>query len=302
MPAKRRSTTSTRRSSASSRETPNFFDRLEWRTIGPFRGGRVAAVAGDPRERNTFYFGSTGGGVWKTTDGGAVLGERDRRVLQARVGRRDRRRAVGSERHLRRDGREPHPRQRLARRRRLQVDRRGRTWRHIGLADTRHIGKVRVHPTNPDIVYVAALGHAHGPNPERGVYRSKDGGKTWEQVLYRSERAGAVDLVDRSEQPAHHLRRRSGRRSAARTGSDRSGGPGSGLLRSTDGGDTWRDHRATRAARRAARQDRRVARRPRGRGRVYAIVEAEDGGVFRSDDFGETWERGSEARNLRQRA
>src|SRR5438132_703956 len=181
MPAKRRTSTTARRTSASSREIPNFFDRLEWRNAGPYRGGRVAAVAGDPRDRNTFYFGSTGGGVWKTMDGGQywenttdrffkrasvgaiAVAQADPNVIYVGMGESCIRGNVSHGDGVYRS-----------------TDA-GQTWTHLGLEDTRNIGKVRVHPEDPDTVYVAALGHAHGPNTSRGVFRSRDGGETWER-------------------------------------------------------------------------------------------------------------------------
>src|SRR5437660_2333445 len=177
MPAKRRTSTTARRTSASSREIPNFFDRLEWRNAGPYRGGRVAAVAGDPRDRNTFYFGSTGGGVWKTMDGGqywenttdrvfkrasvgAIAGaQADPNVIDGGMGESCIRGNVSHGDGVYRS-----------------TDA-GQTWTHLGLEDTRNIGKVRVHPEDPDTVYVAALGHAHGPNTLRGLVRPPDGRK-----------------------------------------------------------------------------------------------------------------------------
>src|SRR5438132_1026517 len=174
---------------------PGLLKSLEWRLIGPFRGGRVVAVAGDPSNPQVFYFGSTGGGVWKTSDGGIIwenvsdgfferasvgaiaVAASDANVIYVGMGETCIRGNVshGDGVYKSTDG--------------------GKTWMHLGLEDTRHIAKVRVHPQNPDLVYVAALGHAHGPNPERGVYRSRDGGKSWDQVLFRSEKAGAIDLA-----------------------------------------------------------------------------------------------------------
>src|SRR5579885_975812 len=172
---------------------PALLRSLEWRLIGPYRGGRVVAVAGDPAHPQVFYFGSTGGGVWKTTDGGRywenvsdgffkrasvgaiAVAESDPNVIYVGMGEATIR---GNVSHG--DGV-------------YKSTDRGRTWMHMGLAETRHIAKVRVHPHDPDLVYVAALGHAHGPNAERGIYRSRDGGQTWEQVLFRSEKAGAID-------------------------------------------------------------------------------------------------------------
>src|SRR5262245_59072530 len=167
---------------------------LTWRCIGPFRGGRVVAVAGDPLHPMTFYFGACAGGVWKTTDGGTywqnvsdgflqtaavgaiAVADSDPNVIYVGMGETAIRGDVshGDGVYKSTDG--------------------GKTWAHLGLADTRYIGRVRIHPQNPDLVYVAALGHAFGPNQERGVFRSPDGGKTWEQVLFRSAKAGAIDL------------------------------------------------------------------------------------------------------------
>ncbi len=167
---------------------------LEWRLIGPHRGGRVVAVAGDVSNSRTFYFGACAGGVWKTVDGGltwrnvsdgyfgtAAVGAisvsaSDPNVIYAGMGETSIRNQVshGDGVYKSTDG--------------------GKTWTNVGLRDTRHIGKIQIHPTNPDLVYVAALGHAFGPNEERGVFRSSDGGKTWEKVLYKSPRAGSHDV------------------------------------------------------------------------------------------------------------
>jgi len=175
----------------------------------------------------------------------------------------------------------------------------GRTWMHCGLAETRNIGKIRIHPTNPDLVYVAALGHAHGPNQERGVYRSVDGGKTWAQLLSRGEAAGAVDLSIDATNPriiyaafwegvhrAHELV---------------SGGPGSGIFRSFDGGDTWEDLSEKPGIPDGPLGRIGISASPARAGRVWAIVEARAGAVLRSDDWGETWERANEGGEVRQR-
>src|SRR5213080_1706360 len=174
---------------------PTLLHSLEWRLIGPFRGGRVVAVAGDPVHSHVFYFGSTGGGVWKTTDGGLIwqnvsdgffkrasvgaiaVSDSDPNVVYVGLGETTIRGNVshGDGVYKSTDG--------------------GRTWTHLALENTRNIAKVRIHPQNPDLVYVAAFGHAHGPNPQRGVYRSQNGGKTWEQILFRSDKAGAIDLA-----------------------------------------------------------------------------------------------------------
>ncbi|MBA3805696.1 MAG: glycosyl hydrolase, partial [Acidobacteria bacterium] len=173
----------------------SFFKGLEWRSIGPYRGGRVTAVAGVTTQPFVYYFGSVGGGVWKTTDagsnwmpisdgafgtgsvGGIGICESDPNVIYDGMGESPIRGNVshGDGVYKSTDA--------------------GKTWKRVGLEDTRQIGRVRVHPRNPDIVYVAAIGHIFGPNEQRGVFRSKDGGKTWEKILYRNDRTGAIDLV-----------------------------------------------------------------------------------------------------------
>ena len=188
-----------RRTSPSQITSPAYdtslYNALEWREIGPFRGGRVTAVAGHAAEPLTFYFGGTGGGVWKTTDGGLTwvpISDKDFRagsigaievapsdpnVIYVGTGESPIRGNVspGNGMYKSTDA--------------------GKTWTHIGLANAGQIGAIRVHPTNADVVYVAVLGHAFGPNPERGLFRSKDGGRTWDKILFRSDSAGAVDLA-----------------------------------------------------------------------------------------------------------
>jgi photosystem II stability/assembly factor-like uncharacterized protein len=298
MPVRRRARAA--RASGSRSIIPNFLDKLEWRNAGPFRGGRVGAVAGDPRDRNTFYFGSTGGGVWKTGDGGLywenvsdgffkrasvgaiAVSRSDPNVVYVGMGESCIRGNVSHGDGVYRS-----------------TDA-GKTWTHLGLEKTRNIGKLRVHPEDPDTVYVAALGHAHGSNPERGVYRSRDGGKTWKRVLYRGERAGAIDI---SMDPKNPRNLYATIWEAVRRPHELvSGGPGSGIFRSTDGGDTWSDISHARGLPKRTLGKIGIAASPAKSGRVFAIVEAEDGAVFRSDDGGESWERGSEDRNLRQRA
>ena len=279
---------------------PSLLNAMQWRLIGPFRGGRVVAVAGDPTHSQVFYFGSTGGGVWKTTDGGVIwenvsdgffkrasvgalaVCPSDPNVIYAGMGEATIRGNVshGDGVYKSTDA--------------------GKTWTNVGLAETRNIGKVRVHPQNPDIVYVAALGHAHGPNPERGVYRSKDGGASWERVLFRSDKAGAIDLAMDPNNPrvlyASLWEAHRGPYELV------SGGEGSGLFRSTDGGDTWKEISRNKGLPEGVLGKIGVAVSPARTDRVWALVEAENGAVFRSDDGGETWEKLSEDRNLRQRA
>ena len=279
---------------------PALIKSLQWRLVGPFRGGRCVAVAGHPTQPQTFYMGTTGGGVWKTTDGalswqnisdgffkrasvGALaISQSDPNVLYVGMGESTIRGNVshGDGVYKSVDG--------------------GETWTHCGLAETRNIGEVKIHPTSPDLVYVAALGHAHGPNTERGVYRSKDGGQTWEQVLKRDENAGAVDLsLDPHNPRVIYVSLWEARRGAHYMVS---GGPGSGLFKSTDGGDTWTELTRNEGMPEGTISKIGIAVSPAQRGRVWAQIEAEEGGLFRSDDAGKTWERLCEDRNLRQRA
>ena len=270
-----------------------------WRCIGPHRGGRSVAVAGDPSDSMTFYFGACAGGVWKTTSGGRywqnisdgyfgtasvgalAVAESDPNVLYVGTGESCIRNNVshGDGVYKSTDA--------------------GRTWQNVGLRDTRHIGKIRIHPRNPDVVYVAALGHAFGPNAERGVFRSKDGGKTWEHVLYKSERAGSHDIsldptnprvlyaaIWQAQRYPHTLV---------------NGGPDSGLWKSTDGGDTWTDITRRPGLPRGVLGKVGVAISPANPERIWALIEAEDGALFRSDDAGETWQRVSEQSSLRTR-
>jgi photosystem II stability/assembly factor-like uncharacterized protein len=279
---------------------PALLKSLEWRLIGPFRGGRVVAVAGDPSDAEVFYFGSTGGGVWKTNDGGLywenisdgffkrasvgsiAVAASDPNVIYVGMGEATIR---GNVSHG--DGV-------------YKSTDRGKTWEHLGLENTRHIGKVQVHPHNPDLVYVAALGHAHGPNAERGVYRSQDGGKTWEQVLFRSDKAGAIDLAMDPNNP--RILFASFWETLRLPHTLISGGEDSGLFKSSDGGDTWTEITSNPGLPKGLLGKIGVAISPAKEGRVWAIVEAEDGALFRSDDGGESWQRLSEERGLRQRA
>src|SRR5919198_3101658 len=211
----------------------DVLNALEWRMIGPFRGGRVGAVTGDWSDPRVHYFGSTGGGVWKTTDGGVywenvsdgffkrasvgaiAVAQADPNVLYVGMGESCIRGNVSHGDGVYRS-----------------TDA-GQTWTHLGLERTRNIGRVRVHPEDPDTVYVAALGHAHGPNPQRGVFRSTDGGKTWDHVLFRSLDAGASDLSMDPFNPRvlYAAFWETRRYPWALT----SGGPGSGLWKSIDG-------------------------------------------------------------------
>lgn len=277
-----------------------LFSSLEWRCIGPHRGGRVVAVAGHPTEPGTFFFGGCAGGVWKTTNGGShwenitdgffkvsavgalAVSDSDPNVIYAGTGETAIRSNVshGDGVYKSTDG--------------------GRTWANVGLGATRHIGDVVVHPTNPDLVYVAALGHAWGPNPDRGVYRSKDGGKTWEQILFKSDRAGCHDIaMDTSNPRVLYAAIWQGQRYPHAASS---GGEDSGIWRSLDGGDTWTEITRNPGLPEGVIGKIGVAASPAQPGRVWALVEATEGGpLFRSDDYGAKWERVSDNMDLSRR-
>ena len=274
---------------------------LKWRCIGPSRGGRVVAVAGDPAEPMVFYFGACAGGVWKTIDGGVywrcvtdgflgtatvgalAVARSDRNVVYAGTGETTIRLDVsyGDGVYKSSDA--------------------GRTWSHAGLRETKHIGRICVHPQNADIVYVAALGDIFGPSDERGVYRSRDGGATWEQVLARGAEAGAIDLSMDPGNPrilfaAFWQTRRN-------FWNISSGGPGSGLFRSTDGGDTWEEISRNPGLPDGMLGKIGVAVSPARTGRVWALVEALGAktGLYRSDDYGARWVQVSSNRDLMHR-
>ena len=279
--------------------SPTLLGSLKWRCIGPHRGGRVVAAAGDPSNAMVFYFGAVGGGVWKTSDGGTywenvsddffntaavgaiAVAESDPNVVYAGMGESCIRGNVthGDGVYRSTDA--------------------GNTWSHLGLKDTRHIARIRVHPADPDVVYVAALGHAFGPNEERGVFRSKDGGANWEKILFTGENAGAIDLSIDPNNPRIMFAAMWQARREPHTFT--SGGPESGLHRSTDGGDTWTDISGNKGMPDGIKGRIGVAVSPARSGRVWAIVEAEERGLYRSDDGGESWERVSDDGNLMQR-
>ncbi|MYC29526.1 MAG: glycosyl hydrolase [Chloroflexi bacterium] len=272
---------------------------VRWRCIGPPRGGRVVAVAGDPVNPMVFYFGACAGGVWKTNDGGTywdnvsdgyfntasvgaiAVAPSDPNVIYAGMGESTIRGDVtyGDGVYRSTDA--------------------GQTWTNVGLSDTRHIARVRVHPDNPDLVYVAALGHAYGPNEDRGIFRSKDGGKNWERVLFRSENAGAVDLsLDPSNPRILYAAIWQTRRTPW---SLISGGEESGIFKSVDGGDTWTETTDNPGLPGGLKGRIGVAVSPARPGRVWATIEAEDCGVYRSDNGGDSWELVSDNRDLQGR-
>ena len=273
---------------------------LRWRSIGPARGGRSQAVGGSTKRPLEYYFGATGGGVWKTTDGGVnwrpvsdrffksssvgaiAVSESNPDVVYVGMGETQLRGNI-----IQGDGV-------------YKTTDAGRTWTHIGLEKTRAIGRVRVHPTNPDIVYVAALGEPYGPTPDRGVFKSTDGGKTWDRILFRDEKTGAVDLVIDPKSPDTLY---AGLWEVFRTPhSLSSGGPGSGLFKTTDGGKTWTELTRNAGLPKPVWGKIGVSVSGADSNRVYALIEAQDGGLFLSDDAGATWKLANDNRNIRQRA
>jgi photosystem II stability/assembly factor-like uncharacterized protein len=276
-----------------------FYHALEWRNIGPFRGGRSATVTGVPGKPNLFYFGSTGGGVWRTTDGGnswenisdgffggsigaVAVSEWDNNVIYVGGGEKTVRGNVSSGSGMWKS-----------------VDA-GKTWTSAGLKESRHIPRIRIHPKNPDVVYAAVLGDLFKSSTERGVYRSLDGGKTWKRVLFANADAGAIDLCFDPNNPrvlyaaTWRIRRT--------PYSLESGGDGSALWKSTDGGDTWTNISANDGLPGGLWGIVGVSVSPVNSDRVYAIIENDKGGVYRSDDAGKTWRKMNDDRNLRQRA
>ena len=276
-----------------------FFNNFEWRNIGPNRGGRSLSSMGSPGRPNEYYFGATGGGLWKTTDGGNTwFPVTDGKITSSSIG------AVavaetnpdivyigGGETQLRgsitqgdgvyrsTDG--------------------GETWRHVGLRETQAIARIRIHPTDPDIVYVAALGHPYGDNEQRGIFRSKDGGNSWEKILYKSPKAGGVDIsIDRTNPKVIYASLWQVYRRAWKMWG---GGPFSGIYKSTDGGDTWTELTKNPGMPEGPIGKIGMAVSPADANRVWAIVEASEGGVFRSDDGGKSWERTNDDRKIRQR-
>jgi photosystem II stability/assembly factor-like uncharacterized protein len=277
---------------------PVLFQELRWRNIGPFRAGRVVAVAGVPGEREHFYFGSVNGGVWETRDAGRTwapifdaqpigtigalaLAASDPRVLYVGTGEADMRSDIAQGNGVYRSGDG------------------GRTWVHVGLKDTQQIGRILVHPRDANLVYVAALGHPYGPNPERGVFRSRDGGHSWERVLFRDADTGAIDLAFEPGDPRVIYASLWQTRRPPWSVYPPSSGSGSGLFRSTDGGDTW--SRIDGNGMPSVHGRIGVAVAPTEPTRVYAMVDAEEGGLYRSDDRGAHWTRASSDDRIWQR-
>ena len=276
-----------RQISAQAGPDPGLYAGLRWRMLGPFRGGRVNAVAGVPGQPATFYFGSVGGGVWKTTNAGRTwtpvfdgqpvasigaiaVAPSSPGVVYVGTGEADMRSQIsyGNGMYKSTDA--------------------GRTWTHLGLEGTRQIGRVAVDPRNANIVFVAALGHVYGPNADRGVYRSRDGGATWQKVLFKDENVGAADLAIDPQNPGVVYASLWNTRRPPWSIYPPSYGPGSGVHKSVDGGTTWKALTGlpTEGLGRVG-----LAIAPTRPSRVYAIVDAKEGGLYRSDDGGATWSR-----------
>jgi len=276
------------------------FGALRWRSVGPARGGRSIAVAGSAARPLEYYMGATGGGLWKTTDGGTTwkpvtdgligyssvgavaVAASNPDIVYIGTGESDIRGNIiqGGGAYKSTDG--------------------GKTWTHIGLTETQVIAKIRVHPTNPDLVYVAAFGHHAAPNPERGVFRSKDGGKTWEKILFRDDKTGGNELIidPNNPQVIYAALWQASRNSWEMS----SGGPGSGIFKSTDGGDHWTEISRNPGLPKSTLGKIGLSVSGSDSNRVYAQIEADDGGFFLSDDAGATWTKASDRRDLRQRA
>jgi photosystem II stability/assembly factor-like uncharacterized protein len=278
----------------------SFFKGLRWRSIGPNRGGRSIASTGVAGRPNEYYFGAVGGGLWKTTDGGQTWNPvTDGQLHSSSVG------AVAVS--------ESNPDvvyigmgEACLRGNIMQGDGvykstdAGKTWAHIGLENTQIISRIRINPTNPDVVYVAALGHPSAPNDDRGVFKTEDGGKTWKKILFRDGKTGAIDLtVDRNNPKVLYAAMWEAYRVSWQASS---GGPGSGLFKSVDGGENWTELTRNPGMPKGIIGRIGVAVAGTDSSRVYALVEADEGGVFRSDDGGKTWNKSNEDRKLRQRA
>jgi photosystem II stability/assembly factor-like uncharacterized protein len=272
-----------------------LYSGLRWRSIGPFRAGRVNAVSGVVGQPETFYFGSVGGGVWKTTNAGRTwtplfdsassasigaigVATSNPDVVYVGTGEADMRDSIqfGDGVYKSTDA--------------------GQTWRHIGLENTRQIGRIIVDPKNPNIVFVAALGHAYGSNPDRGVYRSRDGGATWQKVLFKNDDVGAIDLnFDPANSQIVYAALWNVRRPPWFIYAP-ANGPGGGIFKSIDGGSTWKEIDEGIPLEGRGRIG--VSASPANHNRIYAAVDAKDGGIFRSDDAGATWMRLSSDKRL----
>ncbi len=277
-----------------------LYSSLDYRLIGPFRGGRSATVTGVPGEPNLFYFGATGGGVWRTTDGGrswenisdgyfggsigaVSVAQSDRNVIYVGGGEKTVRGNVSSGYGI------------------WKTEDAGKTWKSLGLDKSRHVSRIRIHPTDHNIVYAAVMGNLYKPTTERGVYKSTDGGQSWKKVLYANDMAGAVDLIVDPNNP--RILYASTWRVQRTPYSLSSGGEGSALWKSTDSGETWTEISKNEGFPSDTLGIIGVTVSPKNSNRVWSIVENKDkGGLYRSEDGGKTWALVNSDRSLRQRA
>jgi photosystem II stability/assembly factor-like uncharacterized protein len=277
-----------------------LYSSLDYRLVGPFRGGRSAAVTGVPGEPNLFYFGATGGGVWKTLDGGRTwenisdgyfggsigaveVAKSDPNVIYVGGGEKTLRGNVSSGYGI------------------WKTENAGKTWVSAGLKNSRHVPRIRVHPTDYNTVYAAVLGNIYKPTTERGIYKSTDGGQNWKQVLFVNDQAGAVDLTFDPNNP--RILYASTWRAQRTPYSLSSGGEGSALWKSTDSGETWSEISKNEGFPKDTLGIIGVTVSPKNSERVWAIVEnKEKGGLYRSDDGGKKWTQVNSERKLRQRA
>jgi photosystem II stability/assembly factor-like uncharacterized protein len=269
---------------------PALFADLHWRSIGPFRGGRVLAVDGVLHEKLHFYFGAVNGGVWETRDAGRTwqpifdregvgsigalaVAPSNANVIYVGTGEADMRSDIAQGIGL------------------FRSDNGGRDWRSIGLADTQQIGRILVDPRDADVVLVAALGHSYGPNAQRGVFRSTDGGKSWTRTLFRNADTGAIDLAFAPNNPDIVYASLWQTRRPPWNTYPPSSGPGGGLFKSTDGGKHWTELKGAGLPDAPGRIG--LALSPAKPDRIYALIDAVDGGLYRSDDAGAHWTKAS---------
>ena len=283
----------------STKVSDEYFSAVKWRNIGPFRGGRSAAVTGVSGKANLFYMGSTGGGVWKTTDagntwqnisdgffGGSVgaiaVSESDNNVMYAGMGEKTVRGNVSSGDGI------------------WKTENAGKTWKHVGLKNSRHIPRMRIHPKNADIVFAGVMGDLYKPTQERGVYKSADGGENWKRVLFSDENSGVVDLIiDPNNARILYATTWDVRRTPY---SLSSGGKGSALWKSVDQGETWTNISTNKGLPSGIWGIAGVTVSPINSDIVWALIENEKGGIYKSTDAGKTFKLINSERKLRQRA
>ena len=298
--AQKKKATETKPAATAASIDASLLKNVNYRLLGPFRGGRSAAVSGSYKQKNTFYFGATGGGVWKTTDAGSNWKNVSDKFFGSTIGAvevapsNDNIVYVGEgENSMRGNVSEGLGGM-------WKSEDAGKTWKNIGLKDGRHITNIMIHPDDANTVWVGVMGHLFGPNKERGIFKSTDGGKTWKHVLFINDQTGCSDLVIEPGNPSVLY---AGTWRVIRTPySLESGGDGSGLWKSTDGGETWSNISATKGLPKGTWGIVGVAVAPSNTDKVYAIIENEKGGLYMSADGGQTWSLQSSDNNIRQRA